>query len=131
MKSALPLALVLAAACAPPSLAHHSTAMFDFTKSMTLTGTIKELQWTNPHAWVQVIADGKEYSLECGSPNTMSRQGWKRNTVKPGDPVTVMMRPMKDGTPAGMLVSILLKDGRTLGAGVTPGPPPPIAAAPK
>lgn len=128
MRTALLLGLSLCA-LALPAGAHHSTAMFDMTKGMTLKGTVRELQWTNPHSWIQVVADGKEWSIECGSPNTMSRQGWTRSSLKPGDPVTILMRPMKDGTAAGMLVTATLSDGRVLGSGAS-GPPPPVAKAP-
>ena len=123
MRTALLLSLMVSALAIPAS-AHHSTAMFDQTESMTLKGTVRELQWTNPHSWIQVVADGKEWSIECGSPNTMSRQGWTRSSLKPGDPVTILMRPMNDGTAAGMLVTATLQDGKVLGSGAS-GPPPP------
>ena len=102
--------------------AHHSTAMFERDARVTLTGVIKEFQWTNPHAWIQVVApgpDGKptEWSIECNSPNTLSRQGWKPSTFKPGDKVVIVVNPMKDGTHAGLLVTVTLADGRVLGPG--------------
>lgn len=127
MRIALPIVLV-SLLLAAPTQAHHSTAMFDPTKSVTLKGTLKELQWTNPHSWIQILADGKEWSIECGSPNSMSRQGWTRTAIKPGEPITLVMRPMKDGTAAGMLLSVTLPDGRVLGSGAT-GAPPPVPAA--
>jgi hypothetical protein len=100
--------------------AHHSTAMFDRDAKVTLTGVVKEFQWTNPHAWLQVVArgpDGRsaEWSIECNSPNTLSRQGWKVSTFKPGDKVVVVVNPMKDGTSAGLFISATLADGRVLG----------------
>ena len=100
------LALLLATVIAPALAgAHHSTAMFERDARVTLTGVIKEFQWTNPHSWIQVVApgpDGKpaEWSIECSSPNTLSRQGWKPSTFKPGDKVVVVANPMKDGTHA-------------------------------
>jgi hypothetical protein len=111
----------LAAALLPAlAAAHHSTAMFDDTKVIELSGTVKTLQWANPHIWLQVIvaADGAEteWSIEGGSPNTLSRQGWRSTTFKPGDAVTVRVNPMKDGTPAGLFVGAkLATDGRTIG----------------
>lgn len=112
--------LVLAAAIAVPAAAHHSAAMFDDAKVVELKGTVKELQWANPHIWLQIIvdADGKktEWSLEGGSPNSLSRQGWRATTFKPGDVVTVRFNPMKDGTPAGAFVGARFDaDGRTIG----------------
>ena len=103
-------------------LAHHSTSMFDPEKRVTLTGSVKEFQWTNPHAWIQVTVtapDGTstDWSFECGSPNTLSRQGWRPSTLKPGDEITVVANPMKDGTSAGLMYTVALADGRTLGPG--------------
>jgi hypothetical protein len=111
----LALAIVL-----PPAFAHHSAAMFDAKKDVVLKGAIKEFQWTNPHAWIQIVVSDEsgratEWSIECGSPNTMSRGGWKPSTLKPGDQVTIVTHPMKDGTSAGSLVSVTLADGRVLG----------------
>jgi hypothetical protein len=101
-------AVVLAAA---PAFAHHSFAMFDNTKNVTLEGTIKEFQWTNPHSWVQIVvkdASGKdvEWSIEGGSPNGLARQGWKRTSLKPGDKAVLVMHPLKDGTAGGSLVTV-------------------------
>jgi hypothetical protein len=103
-----------------PVLAHHSAAMFDDAKVLELKGTVKELQWANPHVWLQVIVDEKgrktEWSLEGGSPNSLSRQGWRSTTFKPGDVVTVRLNPMKDGTPAGAFVGAKFDaDGKTIG----------------
>ena len=107
--------------------AHHSFASFDRTKEVTLTGVVKEVQWNNPHAWIQVIvtdARGKqtEWGFECGSPNMMSRTGWTRTTLKTGDKVTVVANPLKDGRPNASLVRITLPDGRVLGPGDAPVP---------
>jgi|SRR5687767_3923368 len=103
-----------------PVVAHHSAAMFDDTKVVELTGTVKELQWANPHIWLQVIVDDKgkktEWSLEGGSPNSLSRQGWRATTFKAGDVVTVRFNPMKDGSPGGNFVGAkFASDGRTIG----------------
>jgi hypothetical protein len=118
-----PAAAVLVAAAltvAAPALAHHSAAMFDDAKVLELKGTVKELQWANPHIWLQVIVDEKgkktEWSLEGGSPNSLSRQGWRATTFKPGDVVTVRLNPMKDGTPAGSFIGAKFDaDGKTIG----------------
>ena len=105
---------------AAPVVAHHSAAMFDDEKVLELKGTVKELQWANPHIWLQVIVDEKgkktEWSLEGGSPNSLSRQGWRSTTFKPGDGVTVRLNPMKDGTPAGAFIGAKFDaDGKTIG----------------
>ena len=104
----------------PTLLAHHSAAMFDDTKVIELTGTVKEMQWANPHIWIQLVVDEsgakKEWSLEGGSPNTLSRRGWRSTTFKPGDVVTARLNPMKDGTAAGLFVGAkFASDGHTIG----------------
>ena len=119
----VPAAAVLVVAAliaAAPAFAHHSAAMFDDTKVLELKGTIKELQWANPHIWIQVVVDEKgkktEWSLEGGSPNSLSRQGWRSTTFKPGDAVVVRLNPMKDGTPAGSFIGAKFEaDGKTIG----------------
>jgi len=103
-----------------PLLAHHSAAMFDNQKMTEITGTIKELQWTNPHIWIQIDAKNQagakeEWSVEGGSPNSLSRQGWMKTSFKPGDVVTLRINPMRDGTHAGSFVAAKFADGKTLG----------------
>ena len=105
---------------APPIVAHHSSAMFDDAKIVELQGTVKELQWSNPHIWLQLLVEEngtkKEWSLEGGSPNSLSRLGWRRATFKPGDVVTVRLNPMKDGTAAGAFIGAkFASDGQTIG----------------
>ena len=100
--------------------AHHSAAMFDDTKVVELHGAVKELQWANPHIWLQVLVPGEgatvEWSIEGGSPNSLSRQGWRRTTFQSGDDVIVRIYPMKDGTPAGSFIGAkFAADGRTIG----------------
>jgi hypothetical protein len=117
--SAVGAILLGAGLLGPPSaLAHHSFAMFDVRNEVTVSGTVREFQWTNPHSWLQlnVQRDGKtvEYSIELGSPNTMSRRGWRRTSFKPGDRVTVTMNPMRDGSPGGSLISAIDAQGNRL-----------------
>ena len=114
------LAATAVLVAARPLAAHHSAAMFDDTKVVELSGTVKALQWTNPHVWLQVMVEDKgtatEWSLEGGSPNSLSRQGWRSTTFKAGDVVTVRLRPMKDGTAAGQFVGAkFAADGHTVG----------------
>lgn len=112
--------LAAALVAGAPAAAHHSAAMFDDTRVVELKGTVKELQWSNPHIWLQVVVDDQgrktEWSIEGGSPNSLSRQGWRATTFKPGDAVTVRLNPMKDGTPAGNFVGARFDaDGKTIG----------------
>jgi len=104
-----------ALAIALPAIAHHSTAMFDFTKTVELKGTIKDFAWTNPHTWTKVDVEGGtavvEYGLEGMSPNYLSRNGWSKRTLKTGDKVTLQVHPLKDGRPGGFMVSAKLPDG--------------------
>jgi uncharacterized protein DUF6152 len=114
------LLVAIGIALAVPALAHHSAAMFDDAKVLELTGVVKEMQWANPHIWIQVIVDDngtkKEWSLEGGSPNTLSRRGWRSTSFKAGDMVTVRLNPMKDGTAAGLFIGAkFAADGHTIG----------------
>jgi len=100
--------------------AHHSAAGIDRTKSVTLTGTIKQFAWTNPHSWMEVdVPDGKggtlTWKVEMTSPAYLVRAGWKSTTLKPGDEVKVVVRPLRNGEPGGLFVSVTLSDGRTFG----------------
>jgi hypothetical protein len=106
------------------AVAHHSFAMFDLGKDLTVEAVVKEVQFTNPHVWLQImVPDGKgaqvEWSIESGAPGMMLRNGWKPSTLKPGDKVTLTMHPLKNGSPGGSLVSVKVPDGRTLGPGAT------------
>ena len=107
-------------AVAAPVLAHHSFAMFDMQKEVTAKGVVKEFQWTNPHSWVQIdIKNDKgvaeEWALEALSPNVLSRMGWKRNSLKAGETITVVYHPARDGSHGGHLVNVMLADGTTIG----------------
>jgi len=118
----LSLAAVAAFAFVGPALAHHSFAMFDSDKTVTMTGTVKEFEWTNPHAWLRImVADqsGKEtqWALEMGAPQQQARVGWKADSVKPGDKVTVTIHPLKDGSRGGQFMMAVLPSGQTLGNG--------------
>jgi hypothetical protein len=101
--------------------AHHSFAMFDQTKRQTLVGTVREFQWTNPHSWIQLNVQNngatEEWAIEALSPNVLGRQGWKRNTLKPGDKITVVINPLRDNGKGGNLISVTLANGTTLGGG--------------
>lgn len=106
-----------------PAFAHHSFAMFDHTRSVTLKGTVAKFQWTNPHAYIELdvaAADGKvsHFTIECTSINMLQRQGWRSTAIKAGDKVTAVVSPLIDGQPGGLLLEVTLPDGRTLDPGV-------------
>jgi hypothetical protein len=114
------LGAMTAALTAPAALAHHSGAMFDGQKSVTLVGTVKEFQWTNPHSWVQLdVTDpnGKvvEWSLETSGISSLYKRGWRSSSLKPGDKVTVVASPLKNGNPGGNIRSVTTADGKKLG----------------
>ena len=117
---AVAAATALAAGAAAPALAHHSFAMFANDKTMVVKGTVKEFEWTNPHAWVELMvrdAGGKEsdWSIEGASPNSLARFGWSRGSLKAGDHVQATIHPLKDGHPGGSLVRIEV-NGQVVGA---------------
>ena len=110
-----------------PLLAHHAFSAFDMSKTITVSGVVKEFQWINPHSWIQMMvtdASGNavEWSIEMGAPSSLVRQGWKPKTLKPGDQVTVVTHPLRDGRPGGSLVSATLADGTRIGGSPTGEP---------
>jgi hypothetical protein len=127
MKRTIPgLALAAVALSAMPAFAHHSFAMFDSSQTTTLEGTVKEFQWTNPHAWVMltVAKDGQsqEWSIEMMGPGGLARQGWNSSTLMPGMPVKLVVHPLRDGTHGGQFMEITLPDGTQMGRGGPRGP---------
>ena len=112
-------AIVLAMSA--PALAHHSFAVFDHTRTVTIVGTVTKFQWTNPHAFLEVeIADGKasdqsrQYTIELTSINMLTRAGWRSNMIKAGDRVKAVVAPLLTGEPGGLLLDVTLPDGRKL-----------------
>ena len=97
-------------------LAHHSFSPFNTEVEKTITGSVNRFEWTNPHTWiwVDVTENGKTvtWGVEGMSPNYLARRGWSKNTFKPGDKVTLTIRPMRDGSPGGMFVRGILADGK-------------------
>lgn len=123
---ALSLAVAVTAALAAPAFAHHSFAMFDADKTVTVTGVVKEVEWTNPHTWIRVmVTDEKtgkpvQWGFEMGPPAQQIRRGWKPDSLRPGDKFTLRMHPLKDGSRGGQLVDATLPDGRTVGGAGAP-----------
>src|SRR5690606_3301224 len=102
--------------------AHHSFSVFNMQTEVSITGVVKEVQWTNPHIWVWVDVTGEDgkvvtWGLEGMSPNFLARRGWSRTTLKPGDNVTVSLRPLRSGEPGGMFISTTTPDGVVLSMG--------------
>lgn len=126
----LPYFLILAsqlALTAPALLAHHSFAAdYDASKPVTLRGTVTKFEWMNPHAhfWMDVKDDSggvTNWEFELGSPNTLMRSGWTRNSLRVGDEVIVKASRSKDYSNQGNATSILSRDGKTVLAGGSAG----------
>ena len=120
MHSRLVLVSVAAATLlAPSAQAHHSAAMFDRDRTVTLSGTVRELQWTSPHCWLQVVSasDSAEWSIEMGAPFELYRGGWRPTILKPGDKITVQFNPTRDGSKGGLFLSAVGADGKPIGKG--------------
>ena len=99
--------------------AHHSFAPFDLTMEKTITGTVSRFEWTNPHSWIWVDVPNEKggvdsWAVEGMSPNYLARRGWTKTTLKPGDKVTIAVRPLRNGEHGGMFVRATLGDGRVL-----------------
>jgi len=108
--------------------AHHSFAMFDNEKTITVSGTLTEFEWTNPHCWLHIaVTDATsgrtvDWAFEMGSIGQIAAQGWKADTVKAGDKITIEAHPMKDGSRGGQYMAAKLSDGRSFKQGPNPNP---------
>ncbi len=117
------LSLAAAAMLAAPASAHHSAAMFDSSKLVVLKGAVTEFSYLNPHSWISVQAapDGaseaaKRWDVEATSPSSLSRIGVEKETLKPGEKITIAIRPLRDGRPGGSMVFFVTADGKRYGA---------------
>ena len=110
------------ALAAAPALAHHSFAMFDQKKVMTLEGTVHEFQWTNPHSFIELdVASGgraARWSIELNSPNNLTRQGWRRTSLRAGERIKVRVAPLRNGQTGGLFLDLTKADGRVLDSGL-------------
>ena len=99
-----------------PAAAHHSTAMYDLEKTVTLKGTIKAFHWTNPHCSIDLFVSGangeEQWVIQLGPPTTLYREDWKPLMYKPGDSMTALVHPMRDGTHRGLFISGTGADGK-------------------
>ena len=117
------LSILAIAAMVSVGFAHHSFAVYDHNKTLTLNGKVTKFQWTNPHAYLEIdVPDGKgavkHYTLECTSINMMQRLGWRSNMVKAGDQVKAIAAPLLSGQPGGLLLEITLANGEKRELGV-------------
>ena len=114
------LTVVAGAAFAAPAFSHHSFAMFDGEKTITLQGTVKEFEWINPHSWLRIIVNDEKtgkpavWALELSSPARLVTMGMRADSVRPGDAVSVTFHPMKDGTRGGQFIQAVLPGGKQI-----------------
>jgi Family of unknown function (DUF6152) len=119
MKKILAIVVLAVIGVVVPAFAHHSFAMFDMTRETIYTGTVLQFNWENPHSHIIVkVAPGAKdpttvgtWDIEGGSVNIMGRQGWNRSTFKPGDTITLVAHPMKDGSKGASLFCAVMPDG--------------------
>jgi hypothetical protein len=119
LSAALGLTAATVLALAAPAQAHHSGAMFDNAKTLTIVGAVKDFKWMNPHAYIEVVsvqAGGAQtvWSIECSTPNILVRRGWGMHSLKPGDMITLKVHPLRDGGPAAFLLNATLAGGEVL-----------------
>ena len=119
-RASIRICTMFALLAANAALAHHSPVMFDQTQQVTLTGTVREFQWTNPHSYIQLAVTNdrgqvEEWSLEMAAPTYLYNLGWRPSTVKPGDTLTVTIRPLRKGGNGGLLLKAATADGTPIG----------------
>ena len=127
----LSIALMSGLGLATSAYAHHSMNGFDRAKTITITGTVKQFKWANPHSWIEVeVINSKgmpeTWNLEMTAPGILARAGWKSTMLKPGDKATFGVHPMVNGDIGGQFVSVTFADGLTMTERgqqtATPGP---------
>jgi hypothetical protein len=104
---------------AAPLWAHHGVQAYDMSRTLVLKGTIANFEWTNPHSQVHLdVADEHgqlaHWDFEAQPPSILAHAGWTRNSLKPGDQVTIYMHPAKNGTSIGILMKVVLANGQEL-----------------
>ena len=127
-------AFVAVLAVSAPAGAHHGSASFDTSKQVTLSGTVTDYIWANPHCFLKFDAKDdtgavRNWAVEVSNPTDMTKRGWSRGSFKVGDQVTVTLQAVKTGAPIGRLTKVELPDGSTLGGGAEIGAPPIAAPA--
>jgi hypothetical protein len=107
--------------------AHHSNAAYDLEHPRSFEGTVKIVNWANPHINFHVVLDGKdgqageEWVFEVSSPGVLTRSGWTKRSLQPGDHATFLVAPLRDGTHGGFLRQVTLQNGTVLTYSLTPG----------
>lgn len=120
MKRLLALPLLLAPALVGGSaLAHHSFAMFDMERTITIDAQVTRFKWQNPHAFIEADVTTRtgveKWAIEMNSPNNLALAGWRRTTLKPGDRVRIWVHPLRNGARGGNYAGVRLANGSTLG----------------
>jgi hypothetical protein len=106
--------------------AHHSNAAYDLDHPQTMEGTVKTVNWTNPHITFVIEADAKQgepapsWVFEVSSPGVLTRSGWTKRSLQPGDHAIFHYAPLRDGTPGGFLMKVTLPSGQELSYSLTP-----------
>lgn len=120
-------AIVFTVVSMAPLSAHHSFAPYETTLQIKLTGVVSEYRWGNPHVYFEIDAPDassgqmRHWLIECASTSILNRAGWKFNMLKPGDTVTLIVSPLRNGEPAALLKQITLADGRKFTNGAAAG----------
>lgn len=127
MKTILPALLALGVLAGGPAVAHHSFAPYESTLQIKLSGVVSEFKWVNPHVYIEIDAtdektgEKRHWLIEGASTSILNRAGWKFNMIKPGDRITVIVSPLRNGEPAALLKQIMLADGRKFSNGAVAG----------
>ena len=127
MKTILPALVALGVLSGGPALAHHSFAPYESTLQIKLSGVVSEFKWVNPHVYIEIDAadektgEKRHWLIEGASTSILNRAGWKFNMIKPGDRITVIVSPLRNGEPAALLKQITLADGRKFSNGAVAG----------
>ena len=127
MKIILPALLALGVLSGGPALGHHSFAPYESTLQIKLSGVVSEFKWVNPHVYIEIDAadeksgEKRHWLIEGASTSILNRAGWKFNMIKPGDRITVIVSPLRNGEPAALLKQITLADGRKFSNGAVAG----------
>ena len=119
--------LALGLAASAPAFAHHSFSMFDNEHETKVVGVVSEFEWTNPHIYIHMQVDdgkggSKPYTIEGASPGILNRIGWKFNLIKPGDKLLMVIAPLRNGEPGGLLKEVRLTSGQIMNNGGYAGP---------
>jgi Family of unknown function (DUF6152) len=134
LRMAIMVAACSGAAGVAPVFAHHSFGLYDMSRTVEVNGTVAEMEWSNPHCWLFVRVESASrvdsYGFEMTSVGEMTRRGWKKTAVKPGDKVKVRFHPLRDSRTGGLMMAVITAEGRPIGRqpggpGTPDGPPPP------